>query len=135
MSRNNLIKFSAKTDPFVQQFLARIPSETASNFTQIQLTELKRVLNSKMTKYHAVDIRVSIPFLKQQFYAVLLIGREKRLSLHPKISICTPVNQVAIAIVFLFLIMFLISLFNIVKKVPGNGYLNNIQALEQYLKK
>ncbi|MBD2680072.1 MULTISPECIES: hypothetical protein [Nostoc] len=135
MSRNNLTKFSAKTEPFVQHFLARIPPETASKFTNTQLTEFKRVLSSKITKYHAVDIRISIPFLKQQFYVVLLIGRKKRLNSRATKSIFTPVNNVGIIIIFLLLTVTLISLFEIVKKLPHKDYFNKIQALQQYLEK
>ncbi|MBC1240020.1 hypothetical protein [Nostoc sp. 2RC] len=135
MSEYNFTKISAKTDPFVKHFLASIPPETASKFTNTQLTELKRVLSSKITQCHAIDIRVSIPFLQQQFYVVLLMSREKRLNFHSKRWIFRTVNHVFIIIVFLFLIMSLISLFNIIKKVANNDYLNNIEALQQYLKK
>jgi len=135
MSRNNLTKTSPTTEPFVQHFLARIPPETASKFTNTQLTELKRVLTSKITKYHAVDIRISIPFLKQQFYVVLLFGREKRLNSRATRSIFTPVNNVGIIIIFLLLIVTLISLFEIIKKVPHKDNFNKIQVLQQYLEK
>ncbi len=79
MSGNHSIKLSDTNNHFMQQFLGRIPPETAATFTNTQLTELKRVLSNRLTKYHIVDIRISIPLLKQRFYVVLLIGREKHL--------------------------------------------------------
>ncbi|MBD2412390.1 hypothetical protein FACHB389_10835 [Nostoc calcicola FACHB-389] len=133
MSRSNFTQYSAKSDPFVQNFLARVPRETAAKFTNTQLTELKRVLSNKVVKYHAVDIRLSIPFLKQRFYVVFLIGKEKRLNKRPKSAIFTFANRVVFIISFLLLIASLIGVFQIIKKVSNNDYLNTIHKLQQYL--
>jgi hypothetical protein len=72
-------KNSSNTDPFVQQFFARIPPKTAATFTDTQLAALKQVFKERMSKNHAVDIKLSIPFLKRGFYVVLLLGKDKRL--------------------------------------------------------
>ncbi|MBD2169261.1 hypothetical protein H6G04_33400 [Calothrix membranacea FACHB-236] len=79
MPKNRLTKPNSQPDPFVQKFFARIPPQTAATFTHAQLAELKRVFENRVSRNHAVDMRLSIPFFKKRFYLVLLLGREKRL--------------------------------------------------------
>ncbi|WGV25705.1 hypothetical protein [Halotia branconii] len=78
MSQKSLNNNDLRNDPFIKQFFARIPSQTAATFTDIQLAELKSVFRDRFGKRHPIDIRVSIPFLKRRFYIVLIIGKEKR---------------------------------------------------------
>jgi hypothetical protein len=78
MSQNRSPKKFSHNDPFLQQFFARIPTETAATFTNEQLTELKKVFSGRLFKGHAVDIRLSIPFLMKRFYIVFILGKEKR---------------------------------------------------------
>jgi hypothetical protein len=78
MFQKRSTKKSSKNDPFVQQFFARIPTETAATFSSEQLTELKRVFNNRLLKRHTVDIRLSIPFFWKRFYVVFMLGKENR---------------------------------------------------------
>ncbi len=78
MSHKSLNNHFLRNDPFIKQFFARIPDQTAAIFTDTQLTELKSVFRDRVGKRHPVDIRISIPFLKQRFYVVLVMGKEKR---------------------------------------------------------
>ncbi|WP_341526893.1 hypothetical protein WKK05_30865 [Nostoc sp. UHCC 0302] len=79
MPKNRLTKNYFKIDPFIQHFFARIPPQTAATFTHTQLAELKKVFGNRAVNRHAVDVRLSIPFIKKRFYIVFLLGKEKRL--------------------------------------------------------
>ncbi|MEH2244864.1 hypothetical protein [Nostoc sp.] len=79
MPRNRLTKHSSKNDTFLQQFFVCIPPQVAATFTDAQLTELQKVFSERVNKRHAVDIRLSIPFIKKRFYLVFLFGKEKKL--------------------------------------------------------
>ncbi|WP_392533919.1 hypothetical protein [Nostoc sp. C117] len=133
MSQNQLRKNSVKHDPFVHKLFTNIPPETAAKFTNTQLTELKRVLTNRVAKYHAVDIRLSIPFLKQRFYVVLLIGKERVLKNASEYKIFTQRNSVLFVASFLLTIISLINAFNILKNASTNEkHLDHqIQALQQ----
>ncbi|MHC5731154.1 MAG: hypothetical protein ACYTXY_45095, partial [Nostoc sp.] len=89
MPRNRSIKYSSKNDTFLQQFFASIPPQVAVTFTDAQLTELQKVFKERVSKRHAVDIRLAIPFIKKRFYIVFLLGKEKSSNRNPKDTIFT----------------------------------------------
>ncbi|MEB3827302.1 hypothetical protein [Phormidium sp. CCY1219] len=76
--QKQLMKRSPRKDPFIAQFLASIPPEIASSFTDEQLTALKGAFGKRGWNRHPVDIRMSVPFPRPGFYIVLLGGRERR---------------------------------------------------------
>ena len=55
--------------------LKRLPGDVAASFTTEQLAALRRAVAPAR---HAVDIRLSLPFLGRRHYVVLLAGRERR---------------------------------------------------------
>ncbi len=55
--------------------LKRLPRDVAATFTTEQLAALERAVAPSR---HAVDIRLSLPFLGRRRYVVLLAGRERR---------------------------------------------------------
>ncbi|MEA5505325.1 hypothetical protein VB735_19865 [Halotia wernerae UHCC 0503] len=90
MSQKSFNHNSLRNDPFIKQFFARIPSQTVATFSDAQLTELKSVFRDRISKRHAVDIRVYIPVFKRRFYVVLVMGKEKRslnLELSPNLKL------------------------------------------------
>ena len=119
MPQNRFTKDSSKTDPFVQQFFARIPPKTATTFSNTQLAALKQVFKERITKRHAVDIKLSIPFFRQGFYIVLLLGKEKRSKKRLQASIYQPVNSVLLTISRLVLITSLLGSLYIFKITSG----------------
>jgi len=124
MSQNRFTKDSSKTDPFVQQFFARIPPKTATTFTDAQLVALKQVFKERISKRHAVDIKLSMPFFKG-FYIVLLLGKEKRSKKRLQAAICQPVNSILLTISGLVLITFLLGSLYIFKMTSGMNLFPN----------
>ncbi|MEH2412292.1 hypothetical protein [Nostoc sp.] len=135
MPRNRLTKYSSKNDTFLQQFFACIPSEVAATFSDAQLTELQKVFKERVSKRHAVDIRLSIPFNKKRFYAVFLLGKEKRSKQNRKDTIFTPVNSILLIRYCLGLITLLLAALYIIEMVLGiNTFPNKeIQEFVKYL--
>ncbi|MEH2420382.1 MAG: hypothetical protein V7K48_05370 [Nostoc sp.] len=119
MPRNRLTKYSSKNDTFLQQFFICIPPQVAATFTDAQLTELQKVFKERVSKRHAVDIRLSIPFIKKRFYLVFLLGKEKKLKQNRKETIFTHVNSILLIRYCLVLITFLLSALYIVEMVLG----------------
>ncbi|MBN3872106.1 hypothetical protein [Nostoc sp. JL33] len=135
MSRNRLTKYSSKNDTFLQQFFACIPPEVVATFTDAQLTELQKVFKERVSKRHAVDIRLSIPFIKKRFYAVFLLGKEKRSKQNRKDTIFKPVNSIFLIRYSLVLIPLLLAALYIVEMILGiNTFPNKeIQEFVKYL--
>ena len=124
MPQNRFTKDSSKTDPFVQQFFARIPPKTATTFTDTQLAALKQVFKDRISKPHAVDIKLSMPFFKG-FYIVLLLGKEKRSKKRLQAAISQPVNSIFLTISGLVLITFLLGSLYIFKMTSGMNLFPN----------
>ncbi|MDF5736938.1 MULTISPECIES: hypothetical protein [unclassified Nostoc] len=135
MPANRLTKNSFKNDTFLQQFFASIPPQVVATFSDAQLTELQKVFGKRVSKHHAVDIRLSIPFSKKRFYAVFLFGKEKRLKQNRKDTIFTPVNSILLIRYCLVLITLLLGALYIVEMVLGiNTFPNKeIQEFVKYL--
>ena len=124
MPQNRFTKDSSKTDPFVQQFFARIPPKTATTFTDTQLAALKQVFKERISKRHAVDIKLSMPFFKG-FYIVLLLGKEKRAKKRLQAAISQPVNSILLTISGLVLITSLLGSLYIFKMTSGMNLFPN----------
>jgi len=124
MPQNRFTKDSSKTDPFVQQFFARIPPKTATTFTDTQLAALKQVFKERISKRHAVDIKLSMPFFKG-FYIVLLVGKEKRSKKRLQAAISQPVNSILLTISVLVLITSLLGSLYIFKMTSGMNLFPN----------
>ncbi|MEH1846620.1 MAG: hypothetical protein V7L25_16900 [Nostoc sp.] len=135
MPRNRLTKYSSKNDTFLQQFSVRIPPQVVATFTDAQLTELQKVFRERVNKRHAVDIRLSIPFIKKRFYLVFLLGKEKRLKQNRKAPIFTPVNNIFLIGSCLVLITFLLGALYIIEMVLGISTFpkKEIQEFVKYL--
>ncbi len=135
MPKKRLTKYSSKNETFLQHFYACIPPEVAATFTDAQLTELQKVFQERVSKRHAVNIRLSIPFIKKHFYLVFLLGKEKRSQQNPKDTIFTPVNSILLIRYCLVLITFLLGALYIVEMVLKiNTFPNNqIQEFVKYL--
>lgn len=125
MPQNRFTKDSSKTDPFVQEFFARIPPKTATTFTDTQLAALKQVFKERISKRHAVDIKLSMPFFKQGFYIVLLLGKEKRAKKRLQAAISQPVNSILLTISGLVLITSLLGSLYIFKMTSGMNLFPN----------
>ncbi|MEH2051616.1 hypothetical protein [Nostoc sp.] len=66
------------TDPTFERLFAQINPQIASTFTDKQIEALKKVFSSNKSSRHFLDIRVSIPIPRLEFYLVLLAGSERR---------------------------------------------------------
>jgi hypothetical protein len=138
MSQNTLTKTTYKNDPFLKQFFACIPPETAATFTDNQLTELKRVFSNRFGNYHAVDIKFSILLPKRRFYQIMLIGKEKRLKKRLKYPIFQYGNRVILTISGLVIITSLMDtpcMVEIVPKIGQNSEPEKIHKVVQFLNK
>lgn len=135
MPQKRLTKYSSKNETFLQQFFACIPPEVAATFTDAQLTELQKVFKERVSKRHAVDIRLSIPFIKKRFYVVFLLGKEKKSKQNRKDTLFTPVNNILLIRYCLVLITVLLAALYIVEMVfKINTFPNNqIQEFVKYL--
>lgn len=66
----------ANKDPFLEDFFRDMSPVLARSFTDEQLREIKMQFGARERGAHTVDLRFSIPLLRN--YVVLLIGRERR---------------------------------------------------------
>lgn len=116
-------KKSAKQDDFMEWFSRNIPPQTAATFNKAQLTALKQVFGERVSKRHAVDLRMSIPFFSRGFYLVLLLGKENRSNERLSNEISKPVNRIFLALLGLVFITFLLgSLYRITMMSGVNQY-------------
>ncbi len=99
------------SDRYIARFLASVPADVASTFSQAQLVAIKDfVINDRAR--HAVDIRWTIPLIWFRFFIVVLAGPEcrsaERLAAERAARpILTWSNVIVIAV---FLVMLLTSL-------------------------
>lgn len=62
----------------LERLLGSMPQDIAQSFNEDQRLALQAALITNTRKRHPVDLRWSIPFLRRQFYLVLLMGEEER---------------------------------------------------------
>jgi hypothetical protein len=65
-------------DPFLANFLLRIPQEVADSFTDTQLAAVKQIFDRRGDGSHKIDVRISVPLLFRRHYFVIFSGIEKR---------------------------------------------------------
>lgn len=138
MSQKSLTKTTYKADPFLQQFFACIPPETAATFTDIQLAELKRVFSNRFGNYHAVDIKFSILLPKRRFYLIMLLDKEKLLKKRLRYPICQHGNRIVLTISGLVIITSLMDtpcMVEIVPKIGQNSEPEKIHKVMHFLNK
>ena len=63
---------------FCRRLLANVPQEVAASFTAAQLAAIESALEDRSRRRLPLDIRLSIPFFRRDFFLVFLGGREKR---------------------------------------------------------
>lgn len=131
MSKNR----STKHDTFVQQFFVRISPQVAVTFTDAQLTELKKVFKDRLSKRHAVNIRLSIPFPKKPFFIVLLLGKEdmskqrlQRLTSTPRTSIFL-IRYGLVLITSLFFMLYVVERASGINTFPDKKIQDIVRAL------
>ncbi len=99
------------SDGYIARFLASVPADVASTFSQAQLVAIKDfVINDRARQ--AVDIRWTIPLIWFRFFIVILAGPERRSAERRAAEraarpILTWSNVIVIAV---FLVMLLTSL-------------------------
>jgi hypothetical protein len=83
--------------------LNRLPKETASTLTDIQLSHLKVAIGSGQYRKHKIDIRgtVPVPFYPSRIYFVLLMGRNIR-------NLSRQEKSIAITSILLLTVIFLV---------------------------
>jgi hypothetical protein len=94
---------SIRKDPDIMSLLSRLPLETASVLTDIQLSHLKVAIGSGQYRKHKIDIRgtIPLPFFPSRIYFVLLVGRNVR-------SLSRQEKSIAITSMLLLTVIFLI---------------------------
>jgi hypothetical protein len=94
---------SIRKDPDIMSLLSRLPKETASVLTDIQLSHLKVAIGSGQYRKHKIDIRgtIPLPFFPSRIYFVLLVGRNVR-------SLSRQEKSIAITSMLLLTVIFLI---------------------------
>lgn len=101
-------------DEFIQEFLARIPENTAATFDKAQLAAVKMAFGARSFGAHTVDVRRSIPFFRRRFYLVWLMGWESRgpdriTSFHSNHPLVKLGNAIAFLLFFGILLLALIG--------------------------
>jgi hypothetical protein len=94
---------SIRKDPDIMSLLSRLPLDTASVLTDIQLSHLKVAIGSGQYRKHKVDIRgtIPLPFLPSRIYFVLLMGRNVR-------NLSRQEKSIAITSMLLLTVIFLV---------------------------
>ena len=66
------------SDLFIKHYFERISPEVAATFTDEQKHAIKLMFGARGYAKHPVEIRRSIPFGRNRFYLIFLLGRERR---------------------------------------------------------
>ncbi|MBD2451445.1 hypothetical protein H6G76_30855 [Nostoc sp. FACHB-152] len=125
-----------KYHPLLKQFLASIPPQTAATFTEWQLAEIIIAFQNRFTNFNAVDIRVSIPLQKQQFFQIVIFSKGKKSKKRLQYPIYRQVNKVLVTNYGLLIMTSLMGTLCIVEIVPEiNKHLGQEKRREiaQYL--
>lgn len=68
-----------ESDPFVDAIIRSIPAEERESFSDSQISALSDALTrNRLVSKHIVDARITIPLYFTRFYAVFLIGKDRR---------------------------------------------------------
>ncbi|MBD2439470.1 hypothetical protein [Nostoc sp. FACHB-110] len=119
MTRNRLTKTAYHHDPFIHQFFASIPPQTAATFTEIQLWKIKQAFKHKFANSHSVDIRFFIPLPKKRFSLVLVFAQAKRYKKRLQYPIYRHINRVVVTKSGLLVITSLMGTLCMVEIVPS----------------
>ncbi len=68
----------SSSDLFIKHYFERISPEVAATFTDEQKHAIKLMFGARGYAKHPVEVRRSIPFGRNRFYLIFLLGREKR---------------------------------------------------------
>ena len=88
-----------ETDPFFERMFARMSPGAKYLFSPYQLDEIKKAFSARSFGAHVVDIRLSFRFLRNAYYVVLLVGRERRLHRRTPVDISRLSSLAALAAV------------------------------------
>ncbi|WP_419902689.1 hypothetical protein [Kiloniella sp.] len=66
------------TDLFIKHYFERISPDVAATFTEEQKHAIKQMFGARGYAKHPVEVRRSIPFGRNRFYLIFLLGRERR---------------------------------------------------------
>ncbi len=69
---------TVRSDPFVKQLVAKLPSDAAATFSDEQFVALKAALGGRSWGAHAIDLRWTLSFWNWHYYIVFLAGRNHR---------------------------------------------------------
>lgn len=67
-----------RDDPFVRQFVSKLPEPVAESLSDEQLLALKELLGPREARGHVIDWRWRLSFWRWQYYFVVLAGRNRR---------------------------------------------------------
>lgn len=96
-----------ESDPFLKRMFARMTPGARHLFTPYQLDEIKRAFSARSFGTHAVDLRFSFQLLRQSYYVVFLLGRERRTN--ARINFHLPPSALLACLVALGAIIFYVS--------------------------
>lgn len=66
------------SDTFIKHYFSRISPRVAATFTDEQKHAIKQMFGARGYAQHPVELRRSIPFGRNRFYLIFLLGRERR---------------------------------------------------------
>lgn len=108
-----------RKDASIEQVFEKIPPEIFETFTYEQLEAIKRAFDFRSWNRHCLDIRVSVPIPRLQFYMVFLAGQELRSQKRRQITksvfpLWTPTNIVFLSGLFIVLLISAYTIFSLV---------------------
>lgn len=75
-----------ESDPFFDAIVRAIPREERDSFSDRQISAISDALTrTRLVSHHIVDARVSIPLYFTRFYAVFLLGKDRRTAARAKV--------------------------------------------------
>jgi heme/copper-type cytochrome/quinol oxidase subunit 1 len=87
----------------------QIDPKIKNTFDREQIKAIQKILNPSVNNHHTVDLRISLPISKLNFYLVFLAGKERRSkqrlqyerALHP---LWTPINSLFLIVALIILL-------------------------------
>ncbi|HIF9411236.1 TPA: hypothetical protein ACX6R8_003140 [Photobacterium damselae] len=124
MSSNS--KISHNQQGIVERVLYHIPNEILDSFDDTQRNAIEdAIIASSRTSEHYIDFRPTFGLGRWRYYAVFLLGKNRRIEQRREKSITTIIKVISLVVILVFLFMSAVLTLYLIKSALGIDIFKN----------